>query len=140
MRFLLLTMIAQFACSFPAAASESVKGEAEIRDAVTIVIDGARYTLADIVEPQEKTCGNRPCGEAAIQLIGPRLAGRQTTCLKERRLGHGRFLARCKLENGTDLATVILEEGLALPESNAPPGYISAAQKAKLEGRGVWSH
>jgi len=133
-------MIAQLACSFSAAASESVKGEAEIRDAVTIVIDGARYTLADLVEPQDKPCGNRPCGKAAIELIGPRLAGRQTTCLKERRLGHGRYLAHCKLEDGTDLATVILEEGLALPETNAAPGYIAAAQKAKTEGRGVWSH
>ena len=117
---------------------DHVTGEAQVRDAATIAIAGARFRLDALAAAENQTCGGRPCADAAVEVIGPKLAGRPVTCVKERRLGHGYFLARCKLDDGSDLATLVLEEGLALAEPNAPGSYREAAERAKSQGKGLW--
>jgi endonuclease YncB( thermonuclease family) len=121
------------------AAEDSVTGEAQIRDAVTIAIAGARFRLAGLAAAENQSCGGRLCAEVAAAVIGARLAGQQVTCAKERRLGHGYFLARCMLTEGPDLGLLILEEGFALPETTAPANYKDAAERAKSAARGLWS-
>jgi endonuclease YncB( thermonuclease family) len=124
---------------FAGAAEDGVKGEAQVRDAVTLALAGARFRLSSIVPVEGKPCGGRDCAEYAAESLGPELAGHEVTCTKERRLGHGFFLARCTRDDGTDIATIILGKGLAAAEANAPPSYREAADKAKAEKKGLWA-
>jgi endonuclease YncB( thermonuclease family) len=121
------------------AAEDGVKGEAQVRDAVTLALAGARFRLSSIVPVEGKSCGGKDCAEYAAENLGPELAGHEVTCTKERRLGHGFFLARCTRGDGTDIATIILGKGLAAAEANAPPSYREAADKAKAEKKGLWA-
>lgn len=123
----------------PSAADDSVKGPAQVRDSVTIAIAGSRFRLADITAPEKETCGGKDCAEVAMLILGAKLSGHEVTCAKDRRLGHGYFLARCKLDDGTDVAILSVEEGLAVPLPNPPPSYKEAAEEAKSQGRGLWS-
>lgn len=122
-----------------ASAADEVRGEAQLRDAVTVALEGARYRLKGLTTAMDRTCGGSSCDEAAVRIIGPKLKGRVTICVKERRIGHGYHLAECTLDDGTDLALVLIEEGLAVAEANAEPRYLEAVEKAKAARRGLWA-
>jgi len=139
MRKLALALFVGIAAPAANAADDTMKGPAQVRDAATITIEGSRFRLADIAAPESETCGGKDCAEVAMSVLGARLAGHEVTCAKDRRLGHGYFLARCKLDDGTDIAKLSLEEGLAVPLPNPPPSYKEAADQAKAQGRGLWS-
>lgn len=137
--FALFAVLTGIGASDPARSGDSVTGEAHVRDAVTIAVAGARYRLSGLASSEGRTCGKATCDEAAGETIGPLLAGKSVTCAKERRLGHGFFLARCMVDGGADVATLVLEAGLALPEPGAPASYVEAADRAKDNGRGMWA-
>lgn len=136
--FLVLTLVV--AGPRVGAADDSAKGEAQVRDAVTLALDGARFRLSSLVPFDTALCGGKDCAERAAEVIGPEVAGRQVTCNKERRLGHGYFLARCVRDDGVDLALVILAKGFAKAEPNAPPSYVAAAAEAKAKATGLWAN
>jgi endonuclease YncB( thermonuclease family) len=136
---LIIALTTMMVLAGSANAQDRITGAATMRDAVTVAIAGARFRLDSLVSSEAQTCSGKKCAEVASDVIGPRLAGHSVTCTKEHRLGHGYFLARCKLDDGVDLATLILEEGLATHEPNAPGSYREAVEKAKVQGRGLWS-
>jgi len=135
----LLAALALAALTATGEADDSVKGEAQVRDAVTLTIAGSRFRLSSLTPFARPLCGGKDCALRAAEVIGPELAGRQVTCNKERRLGHGYFLARCVRDDGVDVAVVILGAGYAMAEPNAPPSYTAAADKAKADARGLWA-
>jgi endonuclease YncB( thermonuclease family) len=139
MRSVLIASLAILVFAAPSDADDSVKGVAQVRDAVTIAVSGARFRLSGIAPFQKQLCGGKDCAERAAEIIGPEISGHQVTCVKEHRLGHGYFLARCKRDDGVDVATLILEKGYAVPEANAQPSYREVAEKAKAEARGLWA-
>jgi endonuclease YncB( thermonuclease family) len=126
--------------SWSAGAEEPVTGVASVRDAVTVAIDGARYRLEGIEPPSETAvCGAQPCLEAAVDELAQVVSGHEVTCTKARRLGHGFFLASCRLESGVDAAEHLLRRGLAELGTDANPALRAAAQEAKGARRGIWA-
>ncbi len=139
MRTLAVALSVCLVVSGPARADDAVKGPAQVRDSVTIAVAGSRFRLEGIDVPGNGTCSGKDCAEAAADVIGARITGHDVACTKQQRLGHGYFLARCKLDDGTDIAKISLEEGLSVPQPNAVPGYAEASELAKSQGRGHWS-
>jgi endonuclease YncB( thermonuclease family) len=126
--------------SWPADAEEPVTGVASVRDAVTVAIGGARYRLEGVEPPPEAAvCGAQPCSDAAMDELAQIVSGHEVTCTNARRLGHGFFLASCRLENGVDVAEHLLRQGLAELGADASPALRAAAQEAKGARRGVWA-
>ena len=124
-----------------AAAIEPVSGVARTRDASTVAIGGVRVRLAGVLPPgPERRCdGAASCAEAAETLLAGELEGHTVRCTRERRLGHGYYLGRCALEDGTDPALRLLEAGLAEPEAPPTAAYEQAAAAARAAGRGLYA-
>lgn len=126
--------------SWSAGAEEPVTGVASVRDAVTVAIGGARYRLEGIEPPHEAAvCGAQPCLDAAMDELAQFVSGHKVACTKARRLGHGFFLASCRLESGVDAAEHLLRQGLAELGADANPTLRAAADEAKVARRGVWA-
>lgn len=131
-------LIASLLAIAPAAADESVTGEALVRDAVTVAVGGARFRLEAVKPPEDgRVCGNASCLEAAKTDLIAFINGRSIVCTKSRKLGHGFFLGKCTVE-GSDLGEYLLTQGLALPDSDASEAYRSAAGQAKAAKKGLW--
>ena len=98
----------------PAQAADELSGPAKVRGPETLAIAGARVE--------------------ALAAAGP------VTCAKERRLGHGYFLGRCRAADGTDPAERLLRQGLLRPEAGEelPASYRAAVEAARASKAGVW--
>jgi endonuclease YncB( thermonuclease family) len=127
--------------SWPVGAEEDVvTGVASVRDPVTVAISGARYRLEAIEPPSEAAvCGERSCADAATEELAQFVSGHEVACTKVRRLGHGFFLASCRIEDDEDAAEHLLRQGLAQPGADASPTLQAAAEEARLAGRGLWA-
>jgi len=124
----------------PASADEPATGTATMRDAVTVAMDGARYRLQGINPPADGVaCGEQSCLDAAMNELKHLISGQRITCTKLQRLGHGFFLSRCKLADGTDVAKHLLGEGLAKAEAGASATYRTAAEQAQAASKGIWA-
>lgn len=125
--------------ALPALALDPATGTAKARDGWTIAIGGVRVRLAGLTEPAaDRACGARTCAEAAAARLGEAVDGRSITCSRERRLGHGFYLGRCTLADGADPALLLIEQGLAKAEPDAPEAYRAAAEEAKQAGLGMF--
>ncbi|HEX6012828.1 MAG TPA: hypothetical protein VFY87_13735, partial [Geminicoccaceae bacterium] len=107
----------------PAQAADELSGPAKVRGPETLVIAGARVRLLGIEAPDEADrCATADgeeisCEEAAMAALEALAATGPVTCAKERRLGHGYFLRRCRAADGTDPAERLLRQGLLRPEA-----------------------
>ncbi len=136
----LIAVLLLGAMSWPAGAEDPVSGAASMRDAVTVAISGARFRLEGIDPPAEgAVCGAQSCVDAAMKELARFVSGRQVTCTKAQRLGHGFFLSSCRLEDGADAAEHLLNQGLAELGDDAVPALREAAGRAKAAGRGLWA-
>lgn len=140
---LLLSALA--AGSSSGAAEDAVRGQGKARGPDTVAVAGTRIRLAAIVPPAEgMVCagsgGAVSCAEAAAAALDALLTRGEVACSKERRLGHGYFLGRCTLGDGTDMALALLEQGLAQPAgTEAPDAYRAAGAEARNARRGLWA-
>lgn len=126
-----------------AAAEETVTGAAKARGPDTLAIGGVRFRLADVEAPDgEEACagpsGEMPCPAAAEGALKAMLAAGEVTCAKLHRLGHGFFLGRCRLGDGSDPTLALLRAGLLRAAAEAPEAYGEASRQAQAAGAGVW--
>ncbi|MEK0085379.1 thermonuclease family protein [Benzoatithermus flavus] len=145
MRALAVGLLLSALAAASAAAEDPVKGQGKARGPDTIAVAGTRIRLAAIEPPAEgMVCvgsgGAVPCTEAAAAALDALLARGEVACSKEHRLGHGYFLGRCTLGDGTDLALALLGQGLAQPAgTEAPDAYRTAGAEARDARRGLWA-
>lgn len=124
----------------PAGAVDEAAGQARALGPATIAIGGLRMRLAYIVAPEGSAhCGTAACADIATQRLRALVTGRMVRCTKERRLGHGVYGGRCRLEDGTDLAETLLREGLAHSDGPLPAPYAAALETATTARRGLWA-
>jgi endonuclease YncB( thermonuclease family) len=123
------------------AAEDRIKGSGKARGPDTVAVAGTRIRLAAIEVPGDGlACGGSSCAESATAALDALLTRGEVACSKERRLGHGYFLGRCMLADGTDLALGLLRDGLARPSGgDAPEAYRAAAAAAREARRGLWA-
>jgi endonuclease YncB( thermonuclease family) len=133
-----LALIAYLFTAAPATADEHVKGEALVRDAVTIAVGGGRFRLEAISPPKDgQVCGTASCADSAKIALVAFINGRSIVCAKSRKLGHGFFLGKCAVED-RDLGEYLLTQGLAVPDADASEAYRAAAEQAKAAKKGLW--
>jgi succinoglycan biosynthesis protein ExoI len=128
-----------------AQAADELSGPAKVRGPETLAIAGARVRLSGVEAPDATArCatadGEASCEVAATAALEALAASGPVTCAKERRLGHGYFLGRCRAADGTDPAERLLRQGLLEPEAgDLPPSYRAAVEAARASKSGVWS-
>ena len=128
----------------PAQAADELSGPAKVRGPETLAIAGARVRLAGVEAPDATArCatadGGTSCEEAATAALEALAAAGPVTCVKERRLGHGYFLGRCRAADGTDPAERLLRQGLLRPEAGElPASYRAAVEAARASKSGIW--
>lgn len=106
---------------------EPIEGQVQVVDGDTVIVNGTRYRAANYDTPEFDPLAH--C-EAEV-----RLAQRATDRLRElsrngltiepsgRRGGHNRPLARFILEDGTDVADIMVRENLAVYWGNGTPDW-----------------
>ena len=140
-RAVLLLAVLALAPGAARAAEDRLAGPAKVRGPDTLAIAGARVRFAGVLPPEEasRCAGDVACADAAAQALATLVAQGEVSCTKERRLGHGYFLGRCRTGDGTDPALALLELGLLRPEPGAAPAsYVAAAEAAKAARAGLW--
>lgn len=107
--------------------TEPVEGAAQVVDGDTVIVNGTRYRAANYDTPEFD-----PLAQCDAEV---RLAQRATERLRQlsregltveptgRRGGHDRPLARFVLEDGTDVADIMVGEGLAVYWGNGTPDW-----------------
>ena len=119
-------------------AAEVIRGEAMVRDAVTLAIAGGRIRLEGISVPDDRNCGERACAEAAAAMMAALVERNPVACAPSRRLGHGFTLGRCRLVDGSDLGRRLLTEGLADLGEGADAADEAAVKRARAAKIGMW--
>lgn len=139
MRFPLL-LLALFA-PLPAAA-QSLSGPAVAIDGDTLDMAGERIRLFGIDAPEgAQTCNrkgaNWACGSDAKGLLADMVAGRTVECTPRDRDHYGRVVASCRV-GASDLAGVMVREGLAIALRSFSLDYVEAEGRAKSFGMALW--
>jgi endonuclease YncB( thermonuclease family) len=117
------------------AQASDVKGTARVIDGDTLEIGGTRIRLLGIDSPER--------GEAVASAATDRLrritAGHILICTDTGGRTHKRIVAKCTIENGTDIAREMVSEGLAAACPRFTPEYLELEKAARESGRGIWA-
>lgn len=88
----------------------SLKGKCHVIDGDTIVISGTKIRIAGIDAPEL----DQPCGKNSKFALIALCKGRQVEAVLQPEISYDRIVAKCILEDGTDLAAELVKQGLAL--------------------------
>jgi endonuclease YncB( thermonuclease family) len=123
-------------------AAEQLAGRVHVIDADTWNVGGVRVRLHGIDAPElDQTCQDSdgsswPCGTWATHMVREQFQGRMTTCVPVDRDRYVRIVARCSVER-EDVATRIVEQGLAFACRKYSDTYAGAEQVARIGNRGL---
>jgi endonuclease YncB( thermonuclease family) len=140
MRFLLLLLM----CLGPAAAADTLTGQATVIDGDTIEIHGQRIRLEGIDAPESRqSCTNAAgteyhCGQAAAFALADRIGRAVVKCEGDERDRYKRRLAVCSAD-GIDLSAWLVEQGLAVAYRKYSTAYVPQEDKARTAMRGIWA-
>ena len=140
MRKFLLLLIA-LATPFPGAA-QSISGPAIAIDGDTLAMGGERIRLYGVDAPESaQTCDRKgaawACGSDARALLSQMIAGRTVECTPRDRDQYGRVVASCRA-GASDLAGVMVREGMAVALPRFTDAYVDAEARAKSFGMALW--
>jgi len=122
-----------------------VIGNAKVRDADTLVIGEEVFRLSgvDALEFTQICTRNGadwPCGREATRALDGYLRGRTVSCAPEATDRYGRTVARCTLEDGSDIGEWLARNGWAFDSSRFGDGpYIDAQDEAERAARGAFA-
>lgn len=125
------------------ALAEDLSGIPSIVDGDTIDLQGIRIRLHGIDAPEAgQKCkathgGSWKCGEAAMDRLAS-MAQDGVTCNLTGGDKYDRWLAICRLDDGTDINKVMVEEGYAWAFRRYSDDYASAEDTAKSLKTGIW--
>lgn len=119
-------------------------GAARVIDGDTLDVGDRRVRIFGIDAPERaQTCtrdaGQWACGAWATSEMKRRFGGRALTCTELDHDRYGRSVARCRDARGADVAEVLTEAGAAFAYRRYSEDYVTAEQRARAAGRGVWA-
>ncbi len=126
----------------PAAAQQTVSGQARAIDGDTLEIQGQRIRLLGIDAPESgQACRDAqgmpyPCGERARTALANMVAGQHVVCAIEREDRYRRSLAVCRVGQ-TDLNAEMVRAGAAIAYIDRR--YQAQEQEARQARRGLWA-
>lgn len=128
-------------CATPAVA-QTLEGPAIAVDGDTLAMSGQRLRLFGIDAPESmQTCDRGgvawSCGEGAKRLLAQMIEGRAVNCTARDRDHDGRIVATCHAGN-SDLAAVMVREGLAITLPQFTSEYASLEARAKQFKLALW--
>lgn len=141
---------AVFATSALAAGTDrTIAGRAEVIDGDSLSVGGVRIRILDIDAPESgQFCfvksepidrGAWHCGRQAAQALSQWVGAQEVSCDMTARGVRKGWFARCSVD-GQDLAQWLAANGWAVPAPDCKCEVIrSASNRAKAEGRGIWS-
>lgn len=119
-----------------------LRGSAEVIDGDSLTVAGREIDLFGITAPRfNQQCPSDrlswSCGRAAARALDRLVAGHEVACEPTAAAAaSARLVARCTA--GTvDIAQAMVERGLAVAWTNAPP-YLAAEQLARALRLGIW--
>jgi endonuclease YncB( thermonuclease family) len=121
-------------------ATGAVSGAAQPNGPIELTVAGKAVRLFGIRAPESRDrCGARdapsPCIELARNFLARRLGpGGTVSCDVPLRPGS----AICRDRHGVDLASLLVNEGLALSEPSESYDYVHAESSARTQKRGLW--
>lgn len=110
----------------PAAAAETLSGPVLVHDTATLVMDGRVLLLAHIR-------GIGGASATGLQAFIREAGGGSVTCTAT---GAGHV---CTMADGTDVAMAALVNGAAGVRPGAPANYVTQAENARANRRGLWA-
>ena len=129
----------------PAAAVDSLTGQASIIDGDTLEIHGTRIRLWGMDAPESsQLCRGEDslqyrCGAKAANDLDAFIAGRPVACIPISLDQYGRTVATCSVD-GVDLGGWLVRNGLALDWPQYSKGKFDPIQReAEQAGRGMWA-
>ncbi len=142
--YLTVLMIAALVVVGPSQTLGDVKGEMRVIDADTIEIDGVRIRLFGIDAPEQgQTCTSQAgkiwnCGAWVSSVVRERYEGAHARCEQKDTDRYGRLVATCFVA-GTDMAEVLVTEGLAFAYRKYSMDYDFTEKGAAIRGVGLHS-
>lgn len=130
-------------CMPVAAAAHNFAGHAVAVDGDTLEMSGERVRLHGIDAPERmQTCKRSgaawACGRDAAALLSEMVAGRTVECTARDRDAYGRIVAACRA-GASDLAGVMVREGMAIALPRYSLDYVEAEARAKGFKLALWS-
>jgi len=115
-------------------------GPAKVHDGDTLTVGGERVRLLGVDAPELKqTCrradDDYPCGRVSREALVGLIAGRDVSCLADKRDRYRRLLGRCRA-NGTDLNGELIRSGWAVAYGAE---YRDLERDARARGEGLWA-
>lgn len=125
------------------ASAEEFSGTGRAIDGDSLFVGGREVRLFGIDAPEyRQACrigwSNWSCGADAAAALRTIIATHQLTCKAVDRDVYGRTVAICRA-GAVDLATAMLEKGMAISLDNAPAEYTAAASHSRLSRAGIWA-
>ena len=125
------------------ARADTLDGVARVIDGDTLDVGGVRVRLhgVDAFERGQicdRAGGTWACGAAATSALKARADGRRVVCEVRDTDRYGRKVSRCE-HNGTDMARLLVDEGLALAYRRYSADYVAAEEAARARRAGAWA-
>lgn len=143
MRLMILPILLA-AIAAPAAAAETLTGQASVIDGDTLEIHGERIRLHGIDAPESgqhcRYSGTlQRCGQQAANTLDQLINGKPVTCEGKERDRYGRLVAVCYVD-GIDVNATMVRNGWALAYVRYSKDYLLHEQAAAQEQRGMWRY
>lgn len=139
---LILALIASTATA--AIAGDGLVGRASVIDGDTIELHGQRIRLHGMDAPEARQRCSHPdgsewrCGREAAFALDELLRGRVLTCVRRDQDRYQRVVAVCRI-GSIDIGEWMVLNGWATAYRRYSTDYVAAEEKARAEGRGIWS-
>jgi endonuclease YncB( thermonuclease family) len=135
--------------AFAAGTERTIAGEAEVIDGDSLVVSGVHIRILDVDAPESgQFCFSKSapieqgawhCGRQAARALSEEIGDQEVSCDMTGQGIRKAWLARCSV-GGQDLAQWLAANGWAVPAPDCKCDVVrSAADRAKTEGRGIWS-
>lgn len=140
-----ILFLALFATMTTAAnAGDNLIGRASVIDGDTIELHGQRIRLHGMDAPEARQRCSRQdgsewrCGRDAAFALDELLQGRVLACDPRDQDRYGRVIAVCMI-GAIDIGEWMVKNGWATAYRRYSTDYVPAEEKARAEGRGIWS-
>lgn len=139
---LILALIANTATA--AIAGDGLVGRASVIDGDTIELHGQRIRLHGMDAPEARQRCSHPdgsewrCGREAAFALDDLLQDRVLVCDRRDQDRYGRIIAVCR-DGSIDIGEWMVRNGWATAYRRYSTDYVAAEEKARAEGRGIWS-
>jgi endonuclease YncB( thermonuclease family) len=131
--------------TFPVAAADGISGAAHAFRGDVVIVRGTKVLLFGLSAPAEgEECkletARAPCTQAAKASLEVLLRDGPISCSFVRKVGHGSYQGRCRRPDGSDIGLLLLRQGWARADEEAPQDYHAAEATAKADKAGLWAN